>query len=249
MCFAERILACLMLTRLQRVRDLPSCYAYDLLGGVSLDELQAVHPKAYFPFPDKQGRPIYVERTGLVDAEVLNTLVDLSHLEKHHVMAYETDIRSLFRLASRARGASVSSLVTILDFEHMSLKLANASSRAYVKHMSQIDSAFYPEMLGRMLIINAPGYFSAAWAMVKGFLDERTVAKIDICSSPSAWMPKLAELIDKEHTPVEYGGSLVVPGGLFHQRCAPTRGGCATPVLSDVAAVCLLAVHVGCLAV
>jgi hypothetical protein len=37
--------------------------------------------------------------------------------------------------------------------------------------------------MGEMLIINAPMLFSGAWAMVKGFMDEKTRNKIKIIGS------------------------------------------------------------------
>lgn len=36
----------------------------------------------------------------------------------------------------------------------------------------------YPETLGNMYIINAPFIFTAAWAIVKNFVDEKTQKKI-----------------------------------------------------------------------
>jgi hypothetical protein len=195
-----------------------------VLGGLAYDELHALHPKAYFPFPDRHGRPIYVERTGLADADLLNALVDLDRLEGHHIMSMETDLANLYALASAAAGRVVTKQTTILDFKEMTLKLANANSRTYVKRMSAVDSANYPETLGRLLIINAPSFFSVAWAMVKGFLDPVTVEKISIHGGPAEWLPKLRELIDEDKTPVEYGGTLAIEGGLFPARCG-TRGG------------------------
>jgi hypothetical protein len=34
--------------------------------------------------------------------------------------------------------------------------------------------------MGAMFVVNAPFVFSACWSIVKGFLDEKTVAKIKI---------------------------------------------------------------------
>jgi len=39
----------------------------------------------------------------------------------------------------------------------------------------------YPEILGLTFVINASGIFRGAWNLIKGFLDERTVAKIIVC--------------------------------------------------------------------
>ena len=81
--------------------------------------------------------------------------------------------------------------------------------------MIGIDSKHYPETLGHMFIINAPSIFSLAWPLITPFLDERTQRKIDVISSPEAWKKRLREFIDPESLPVEYGGTLVLPGGVF----------------------------------
>lgn len=200
-----------------KVRELAlTANAYDLLGGVTLDELQPFHQKTYFPYPDKQGRPIYIERTGCCDPAMMSTLVSLDLLAKHHEYTQETDSRGLCALASKAAGGrAIVATTSILDMSGMSMKVASAEARAFVKRCAAIDSAYYPETMGTMLIINAPSVFTMAWAMVKGFLDERTVAKIQILGGPSSWQPKLEALVDRDKIPVEYGGTLKVPGGLF----------------------------------
>ena len=38
-------------------------------------------------------------------------------------------------------------------------------------------------MLGRLYIINAPYVFTAAWSIIKGWLDEKTRKKITVMSS------------------------------------------------------------------
>ena len=201
--------------RTRGVRALCAAPLADVLGGLAYDELHFLHAKAYFPYPDRRGRPVYVERTGGADADLLAALTSLDVLEAHHIVSMEVDVRNLYALASAAAGAPVTAQTTILDFAGMSLKLANANSRAYVQKMSALDTAAYPETLGRLLIINAPSYFNVAWAMVRGFLDPATVAKISILGGPAEWQPVLRELIDPDRTPTEYGGTLVVPGGLF----------------------------------
>ena len=49
-------------------------------------------------------------------------------------------------------------------------KLLESSSKA--------ASDFYPETMGNTFIVNAPMSFRAIWAVVKGFLDEKTRSKI-----------------------------------------------------------------------
>ena len=52
--------------------------------------------------------------------------------------------------------------------------------KALLSKITAIDQANYPEMMGKTLIINAPGLFKIVWGAVKRFLDARTLAKIEV---------------------------------------------------------------------
>lgn len=63
------------------------------------------------------------------------------------------------------------------------MKMMTKKVMNFVKLAASIGQDYYPEMLGKMFIVNAPMLFSGAWTMVKVFLDKRTVEKISILSS------------------------------------------------------------------
>jgi hypothetical protein len=44
---------------------------FELLNGSTEDELQAFYQKSYFTNTDKEGRPVYVERGGVVDVDAM----------------------------------------------------------------------------------------------------------------------------------------------------------------------------------
>jgi CRAL/TRIO domain len=78
---------------------------------------------------------------------------------------------------------------------------------AIIKEQSAIDSICFPETMSYMLIINAPTFFSATWRLIKGWLDPRTVGKIEVISSKAAGEKRMLELIDNEQLPADYGGA------------------------------------------
>ncbi len=45
---------------------------------------------------------------------------------------------------------------------------------------AKIAQDYYPETMGACFVVNAPLLFSFLWAIVKGFLDERTRSKVRI---------------------------------------------------------------------
>lgn len=63
----------------------------------------------------------------------------------------------------------------------------------------------YPEILGKMYIINAPFIFSGIWLIVKPWLDEKTKAKIKILGS--GYQKELLSQIDAENLPDFLGGT------------------------------------------
>lgn len=66
-----------------------------------------------------------------------------------------------------------------------------------------------------MFIVNAPLLFTGVWAVVKGFLDERTRNKIKIIGSK--YHKEILELVDVENLPDFLGGKCT---------CAEFEGGC-----------------------
>ena len=78
---------------------------------------------------------------------------------------------------------------------------------AIIKEQAAIDSVCFPETMSKMLIVNAPSYFAATWRIIKGWLDARTAAKIEVISSRSAMEKRLLEFIDADQLPKDYGGT------------------------------------------
>jgi hypothetical protein len=80
----------------------------------------------------------------------------------------------------------------------------------YVMAASSIGQDRYPETMGKFYIINAPFLFTTIWGVIKLWLDEVTVKKINILSS--SYQEELLKQIPKENLPKEFGGSCVCPG-------------------------------------
>ena len=81
----------------------------------------------------------------------------------------------------------------------------------YVSAATSISQDRYPETMGKFYIINAPWAFSAVWTVVKPWLDEVTVSKIDIIGT--SYKDKLLLQIPAENLPKDLGGTCSCPGG------------------------------------
>jgi hypothetical protein len=137
---------------------------------------------------DKQGRPIYIERIGFIDITEVYKFTNEERLLKYNALSYETLITKIFDACTEFRRKStgepgrIQQTCTILDLKDVSL---TSASKAYnfIKPASAMAQDNYPEILGNMFIINAPLLFTAIWAIIKVWIDEKTKDKIKILGS------------------------------------------------------------------
>lgn len=95
----------------------------------------------------------------------------------------------------------------VLDLQGFGLAQCGQKTMDQIKLYINTDNTCYPETLGKMLVINAPYLISSVWGIIKGWLDPRTVTKIEIISSTDASLKRLQELIDSDNLPKQYGGT------------------------------------------
>ena len=110
---------------------------------------------------------------------------------------------------SAKAGRHIEQSCTILDLKGVALS-SFSSVYSLVREVSNISQNYYPELLGKMYIINAPMLFTAVWSMVKPLLDEVTVKKISILGY--SYTAALLETIDEDVLPDFLGGKDTCPG-------------------------------------
>jgi len=120
-----------------------------------------------------------------------------------------------FPACSAVKGERVIQGLTIFDMTHGSVSTANKQTYGLCKLAAQVGSDYYPEIMGNLFVVNAPMLFSGIWAVVKGFLDEKTREKIKIVGSN--FLPTLEQFIPIEEIPSFLGGRCT---------CEHTPGGC-----------------------
>jgi hypothetical protein len=86
-----------------------------------------------------------------------------------------------------------------------------------MKVAAKVTQDYYPEILGAMYLVNANFLFRGVWAVVKGFLDEKTRKKITILGKD--FEPTLLGLVDAQNLPSFLGGTC---------DCCTTTGNCMT---------------------
>ena len=73
--------------------------------------------------------------------------------------------------------------------------------------------------MSKMVIVNAPRFFSVTWGVIKGWLDPRTSAKIEVISSKKASEERFLELVDADMLPSDYGGKATDTDTLINSSC------------------------------
>ena len=164
-------------------------------------------PHAHHGF-DKDGHPVYFERTGLVRVPNMLKFMEEKDIAHRHTRYMEHVIRRMIQ-SSQKLGRYIGKQVVVYDMSGLSYKVDTAGMRVF-KQTSNVDQNYYPESLHRMFIINAPMSFRAIWAMVRPFLDPVTQKKVEIMGHK--YLDRLREFIDESNIPVLYGGKCTCPG-------------------------------------
>lgn len=175
---------------------------------------------------DRMGRPVVYKKYGTLEvASLIAAGASIASLVRYHVAEQER-LSVAMRTASTSAGARVSATTFIMDAAGWHLALATSDAMRFLRAIAEVDSAHYPERLGRLVVINAPVVLSGVYAAVSSWLPPVTRAKCRVISWESAWRPALLELIAPEQLCAAYGGKAPRPSKLPEEYEKPEAKGC-----------------------
>ncbi|WCJ25932.1 Phosphatidylinositol/phosphatidylcholine transfer protein SFH11 [Euphorbia peplus] len=167
-------------------------------------EVKKRYPHGYHGV-DKCGRPLYIERIGMVDINVTFEVTTLERFVKYHVSEQEKTLNLRFPASSVAASKHIASTTSILDVKGVGMSNFSKPARCLFMEIQKIDSNYYPETLNQLFIVNAGSGFRMLWKAIRAFLDPRTLAKIHVLGSN--YLNNLLEVIDASNLPSFLGGN------------------------------------------
>lgn len=109
------------------------------------------------------------------------------------------------------RTGRLTKALKVIDFE--GANLLKDVNPTYIKRDANLNKKlqdFYPQTLGSMVIVNAPGVFNTMWAFFKPFFPKRMVEKVNLVK-PKKRVDDLkcfTKYISEDHLPACYGGNI-----------------------------------------
>eukprot|EP00882_Tetradesmus_deserticola_P019017 GHRQ01020459.1.p2 GENE.GHRQ01020459.1~~GHRQ01020459.1.p2 ORF type:complete len:256 (+),score=117.00 GHRQ01020459.1:337-1104(+) len=168
------------------------------------EQFLMAYPQGYHK-TDKLGRPIYIQLLGKIDIATLKQITTEERMIKFHIQEYERCGKIIMPICSKLQGRQIDQTFGIMDVKGVGMSHLSGEVKRLMTTLTKYDQDNYPEMLGRICIINAPLVFKAIWALVKPLLNPRTLSKIQICQTN--YQKDLLEWVAPENLPEWLGGS------------------------------------------
>merc|ERR1712071_69975 len=175
--------------------------------GVDTQIYLAQYPQLYHS-NGKNGCPIFISKPGKLNITAVECITTLPGILRYHWHVMMHDFKGkLQENKKNDKNFNNFACIMVLDLGELSVSQLNSTTLAIIQEQSFVDSLCFPETMSRTLIVNSPRFFSATWQIIKGWLDPRTVGKIDVISSRKAMIKKLLEVADAKDLPSDYGGT------------------------------------------
>lgn len=168
------------------------------------EEFHKHYPEGFYN-TDRAGRPIYLQKPGNINPTELWKFTTLDRTIKYHITQQERCLNVICPSCSVKAGQLHEESLVLIDMEGVGVSTITGEIRKIMGKIMQIDQDYYPEMMWKSVIINAPTSFRVIWSMVKYLLDGRTQAKIEVLSTD--YKEELFKYVAPESLPECYGGT------------------------------------------
>ncbi|XP_059203465.1 SEC14-like protein 1 isoform X1 [Centropristis striata] len=164
---------------------------------------------------DRDGRPLYILRLGLMDTKGLVRALGEEVLLRQVLSINEEGLRRCEE-NTRVFGRPISCWTCLVDLEGLNMRHLWRPGVKALLRIIEVVEANYPETLGRLLILRAPRVFPVLWTLVSPLIDENTRKKFLVYAGNDYQDPGgLVDYIDREIIPDFLGGDCMceIPEG------------------------------------
>jgi len=156
---------------------------------------------------DHECRPVVFERLGEFFSSGNTIKVEIDDWITSYLYFLETHFMKM-RQSAEKNGKIVDRIVYFADFQGVVTSIMNRKIWQVIPLLQTLVKTVelhYPEIVDHIILFNAPRIASAAYKVVKGFLDPVTAAKIQLFSGVP--LERFTELVPVSVIPQEYGGT------------------------------------------
>ncbi|OQR82584.1 hypothetical protein ACHHYP_15755 [Achlya hypogyna] len=194
--------------------DIPSLVAGPALPSEKLEAIRHFNPQG-FHGQDKDGRLVYIERTGYLDIEALLKVATPDDVLRAHVQKCEYKLNVLLPRQVAAAGTTAAKIVLIYDLENVGFNTFKTDVFTAIQRITAINQEHYPETLHKVYIVNAPFFFYGTYKLIEVFLSDRIRQKIAFVGSKA----ELIADIPAASLPKFLGGTCECFPGVAHGGC------------------------------
>lgn len=158
----------------------------------------------YFHKVDNLGRPIFVQDLGNMDVTNVFKRTTPERVILNFAVTLELAVRHRYEACTVSSGRWVDDNFMVVNLAGLGLSTFWTMKGQLQQLLHILDNNF-PELSGRVQIINAPYMFSTIWSWIKGWLPVATAEKIDIAGAD--FLPTIYRFVPKEDWPKSLGGA------------------------------------------
>ncbi|KAL6302782.1 CRAL-TRIO domain-containing protein [Sparassis latifolia] len=196
------------------------------VGGVGIDELyrrmdrldypERDHVLQYWPSSfhktDKKGRPLNFQYYGGINMPELYKGISPERLWEYVVVSAESLPRECIPIAERVSGTPNLGHHCIVDLKDFGLSQF-WQMKNFCRDGFAMTQNYYPELMSKLSVVNAPTSFTFIWSLVKPWLSPVTQSKVEILGAN--FREVLLEQIPAENLPEQLGGCMKSNAGAW----------------------------------
>ena len=161
---------------------------------------------------DREGRPIFWTPAGAMDPKGIFRCATAAQHVQFRLWQAAAMVRAT-RVQSKRLGRYVGNTTMVFDMAGTSMRQLHMGWLRTFNKTNVMVQRLFPELTQRILIINPPAVFRVGFRLVKPFLNERVLAKIQVLHGDP--LEVLEPFVDRANILSIYGGKLgkMDPGG------------------------------------